>query len=68
MEIEPTVETEHRLDTWLTVATGEYSEWCLRGAHDAVSYYNEVAGDYELLKLSFDWVWLRDRFNASSSV
>jgi hypothetical protein len=68
MEIEPTVETEHRLDTWLTVATGEYSEWCLRGAHDAVSYYNEVAGDYELLKLSFDWAWLRDRFNASSSV
>lgn len=68
METEPTVETEHRLDTWLTVAQGGYSEWCLQGARDAVAYYTEVGGDYELLKLSFDWAWLRDRFTASSSV
>jgi hypothetical protein len=68
MDTAPTLETEHRLNTWLSVAQGEYAEWCLRGARDAVAYYDEVGGDYELLKLSFDWAWLQDRFNASNSV
>jgi hypothetical protein len=63
MAVEPTVETEHRLNTWLTVAEGNYAEYCLAGARDAVGYYNEVAGDYELLKLSFDWAWLKQRFD-----
>jgi hypothetical protein len=58
----PTVETEYRLDTWLSIANGDYSEWCLRGAHDAVDYYNEVGGEYDKLMLSFDWPWLAGRF------
>jgi hypothetical protein len=60
----PTLETEHRLDTWLTVANGDNAGWCLRGACDAVDYYNEVAGDYEKLMLSFDWPWLAQRFKS----
>lgn len=64
----PTLETEHRLNTWLTVAQGNHAEYCLAGAHDAVEYYAEVAGDYELLKLSFDWAWLQTRFNANKPV
>jgi hypothetical protein len=63
MDTAPTLETEHRLNTWLDVAQGEYAEWCLRGARDAVKYYAEVNGDLEKLKLSFDWAWLRERFN-----
>lgn len=63
MEIEPTLETEYRLDTWCTKASGDYAEFCLAGAQDAVSYYNEVAGDSEKLKLSYEWAWLRERFN-----
>jgi hypothetical protein len=63
MAVEPTLETEHRLDTWLTVANGDNAEWCLRGAADAVEYYNEVDGDYTKLMLSFDWPWLKERFN-----
>jgi hypothetical protein len=63
MAVSPTIETEHRLDTWLTVASGDYSEWCLRGARDAVDYYDQVAGDYDQLMLSFEWAWLRERFN-----
>ena len=63
MAIAPTLETEHRLNVWLTVAEGEYAEYCLKGANDAVAYYNEVAGDYEKLKLSFEWAWLQERFN-----
>jgi hypothetical protein len=62
IDTQPTLETEHRLDTWLTVASGDYSEWCLRGASDAVSYYEEVGGDYNMLMLSFEWAWLQDRF------
>lgn len=62
MESSPTLETEHRLDTWLTVADGDNSEWCLRGAQDAVDYFNEVNGEYDRLMLSFDWPWLKQRF------
>jgi hypothetical protein len=66
MSTEPTVETEHRLNVWCTKAEGNYADDCLAGAKDAVAYYNEVGGDYEKLKLSFEWAWLRERFNAST--
>ena len=62
--IQPTLETGHRLATWCTVAEGDFAEECLAGANDAVRYYNEVGGDYEKLKLSFEWAWLQERFNA----
>lgn len=62
METTPTLETEHRLHTWLNVANGDNAEWCLRGAQDAVDYYNEVDGDYNQLMLSFDWPWLARQF------
>lgn len=61
---QPTVETGHRLATWCTVAEGDFAKECLAGANDAVRYYNEVGGDYEKLKLSFEWAWLKERFNA----
>lgn len=64
MSESPTLETEYRLETWLTVARGDNAEWCLRGAQDAVDYYNEVNGDYDKLMLSFDWPWLQARFTA----
>ena len=63
MQEAPTLETEHRLDTWLNLAKGEHAEWCLQGAQDAVNYYTEVNGDYKQLMLSFDWPWLQQRFN-----
>jgi hypothetical protein len=62
MDQAPTLETEHRLDAWLSTADGDYSEWCLRGARDAVEYYREVAGEYDKLMLSFDWPWLAAKF------
>ena len=66
MTTQPTLETGHRLATWCEVAEGDHAEWSLRGARDAVLYYNQVNGDYEKLRLSFDWAWLRERFNASN--
>jgi hypothetical protein len=65
MATAPTVETEHRLNVWLTVADGDFANWSICGAEDAVTYYDEVDGNYEKLKLSFDWQWLRERFNLS---
>ena len=65
MATAPTLETSHRLATWSTVAEGDFAEWSIRGAKDAILYYNQVGGDYEKLKLSFEWNWLRERFNLS---
>jgi hypothetical protein len=67
MATQPTLVTEDRMYTLLTVAAGDYSEWCLRGASDAVNYYQEVNGEYDKLMLSFEWAWLRDRFENAYS-
>jgi len=56
------VEIKYRLDTWLSVANGENAKWCLAGGRDAMQYYDQVNGDYEKLKLSFDWAWLQDYY------
>lgn len=60
---EPTLETEHRLNTWLTVADGDFAADCLAGARDAVEYYDSVDGDYKQLKLSFEWAWLQNYYD-----
>jgi len=64
MATQPTLETEHRLNVWCTVGEGQYAGYSLQGACDAVKYYNEVNGDYEQLKLSFEWAWLRKRYES----
>lgn len=58
MDTAPTLETQHRLKIWLSTAVGDYAEWCLAGAADAVEYYESVNGDYDKLMLSYDWYWL----------
>jgi len=62
MATQPTLETEHRLTTWCTAGHGAFADECLAGARDAAKYYNEVNGDYEQLKLSFEWTWLRKQY------
>ena len=64
MDTEPTLETEHRLKVWTTVAHGQHAEWCINGANDAVIYYKSVGGDYNKLMLSFDWDWLQQYFTS----
>ena len=53
-----------RLTTWLTIAEGAYAEWSIKGSHDAIEYYESVHGDFEKLKLSYDWEWLHVKFNS----
>jgi hypothetical protein len=55
-------ESLDRLNTWLTIANGDFAQYSLLGAKDAVDYYNSVNGDIEQLKLSYDWAWIKERF------
>jgi hypothetical protein len=53
------VESQYRLDKWLTVAMGQpHGQWSIYGAQDAVEYYDAVGGAIEELKKSYDWAWL----------
>ena len=63
LEQQPDVETEYRLRAWLTRGEGKKGEYSMQGANDAVEYYEEVAGDFDKLKLSYDWAWLNERFD-----
>ena len=56
----PDVENEYRLKVWLkedsgTIANGH---WSHKGAQDAVEYYDQVNGDFDALKKSYEWEWL----------
>jgi hypothetical protein len=58
------VESNYRLDVWINDADGNNAEWSLRGASDAVAYYNQVGGNYKELMRSFNWHWLKEYFNS----
>jgi len=53
----PDVESEHRLNRWLTVDTTT-GEWSRKGAEDGAEYYDSVGGDFTELKKSYEWSWL----------
>jgi len=52
-----------RLKTWSTVGVGDFAQYSIQGAKDAVEYYDEVSGDIDKLKLSYEWAWLQSKFN-----
>jgi len=62
------VESTYRMDIWLTVADGDYAEFSLLGAADAVDYYNKVKGDYTELMRSYEWSWLQEYYSSKYSV
>ena len=53
----PDVESEHRLNRWLTVDSTP-GQWSRKGAEDGVEYYDSVSGDFDALKKSYEWDWL----------
>ena len=61
--VTPDVETDYRLGIWQSCAEGNNAEWSLRGARDAVEYYQSVNGQYDQLLLTFEWLWLRQYFD-----
>jgi hypothetical protein len=56
------VESQYRLKQWLKpLPDGQRivnDEWSVRGAEDAVEYYESVGGDFAELRKSYDWDWL----------
>jgi hypothetical protein len=53
----PDVENEYRLSQWLTKDISA-DQWSMKGAQDAVEFYNEVNGDPTELHKSYEWSWL----------
>jgi hypothetical protein len=53
----PNVENDWRLTQWLTVDRTP-DKWSMKGAEDAVEYYEAVGGNFAALKKSYDWEWL----------
>ena len=58
-----TEESLERLEKWLTVGTGPYGKHSIIGAKDGIDYFEEVNGDIIKLKLSYEWKWLKDRYD-----
>jgi hypothetical protein len=56
-------ESRVRLDAWLNKAEGDFAQYSIKGALDADEYYDEVDENFDKLKLSYEWAWLRDRFD-----
>jgi trehalose/maltose hydrolase-like predicted phosphorylase len=54
--------SRERLEAWLNKGQGEFSEYSIKGALDADEYHDEVNGEFDNLKLSYEWAWLRERF------
>jgi hypothetical protein len=54
----PDVENEYRIQQWLKPNQATRSELSAAGAQDALDYYDEVAGDFDALKKSYEWEWL----------
>lgn len=54
----PDVESQYRLDQWLTVGHGRWGAVSVMGAQDAIEYYDQVSGDFAELKKTYEWSWL----------
>jgi hypothetical protein len=57
-----TMDNQYRLKQWLTRGEGEIGEWSVKGAKDAVEYWESVNGNFEKLRLSYEWSWLKEYF------
>jgi len=53
----PDVENEYRLKEWLT-KDNTAEQWSMKGAQDAVEFYEAVNGNPTELQKSYEWDWL----------
>jgi hypothetical protein len=53
-----------RLETWATKAEGDFSEYSIQGTLYGIEYFDENNGDMQKLKLSYEWDWLKSKFNS----
>jgi hypothetical protein len=62
LKADPSDIARERLEIWLNKAEGEFAQYSIKGAVDADEYYEEVGGDFNKLKLSYEWEWLKKLF------
>jgi hypothetical protein len=63
LRLDDSIISKHRLKIWSTVGEGDYAQYSINGALDAVEYYEQVNGELDKLRLSYDWPWLQEYFN-----
>ena len=57
----PNMENNYRLTRWLKADTeSSITKWSAIGAKDAVEYYDNVAGSFDALRLTYEWEFLAD--------
>lgn len=54
----PDIENDYRLDRWMTQGHGRWGAFSVMGAQDAMTYYNQVGGDFTELRKTYEWSWL----------
>ena len=59
-------ENKERLQAWLSIGIGEFAQYSISGARHAMTYYEEVNGDFDKLRLSYDWAWIRTLYEEST--
>jgi hypothetical protein len=63
-----TLISKERLEVWLNKADPDqpFFQESIKGALDAEEYFHEVDGDFEKLRLSYEWEWLKERYEEVS--
>lgn len=56
------IESKNRLEAWLTLGDGLFGSYSIKGANDAVKYYEEVNGEFDKLMLTYDWEYLENLY------
>ena len=60
--------SKERLEVWLNKADPDqpFFQESIKGGLDAEEYFHEVNGDFEKLRLSYEWEWLKERYEEVS--
>ena len=58
------IESQYRLKKWLQPSAAEFADWSQHGANDALHYFDQVKGDLQALRKSYEWDWCRDWFKS----
>ena len=61
-QMKATVESKYRLKKWCELGKGENADWVQKGALDAQNYYQKNSDNHEQLMLSYDFKWLKERY------
>jgi hypothetical protein len=65
----PNIDNNYRLTQWLsTDKASTVADWSAIGAKDAVNYYESVNGDFDKLRLTYEWDFLADHLFKTHNV